>query len=37
MAWLPELSAIFDDIKKIAPRNTYDVIGPALSHYAQRK
>ena len=25
--WLPELSAIFDDIKKIAPGNAYDVMG----------
>lgn len=25
--WLPELSAIFDDIKKIAPGNAYEVIG----------
>ncbi|KAF5387899.1 hypothetical protein D9615_000104 [Tricholomella constricta] len=26
--WLPELAALFDDIKKIAPGNSYDVIGP---------
>ncbi|RDB20480.1 THO complex subunit 2 [Hypsizygus marmoreus] len=26
--WLPELSALFDDIKKIAPGNSYDVMGP---------
>jgi THO complex subunit 2 len=25
--WLPELEALFDHIKKIAPGNTYDVIG----------
>lgn len=25
--WLPELSALFDDIKKIAPGNAYEVIG----------
>lgn len=31
--WLPELSAIFDDIKKIAPGNAYDVIGSASSLY----
>ncbi|KAF7978302.1 hypothetical protein HWV62_899 [Athelia sp. TMB] len=26
--WIPELAAIFDDIKKIAPGNAYDLIGP---------
>ncbi|KAF9468910.1 transcription factor/nuclear export subunit protein 2-domain-containing protein [Collybia nuda] len=26
--WLPELSALFDDIKRIAPGNAYEVIGP---------
>lgn len=26
--WLPELSALFDDVRKIAPGNAYDVIGP---------
>jgi THO complex subunit 2 len=25
--WLPELAALFDDIKKISPGNAYDVIG----------
>lgn len=25
--WLPELTSIFDDVKKIAPGNAYDVIG----------
>ena len=25
--WLPELTAIFDDVKKIAPGAAYDVIG----------
>ncbi|PFH52601.1 hypothetical protein AMATHDRAFT_74079 [Amanita thiersii Skay4041] len=26
--WVPELSALFDDIKRLAPGNVYDVIGP---------
>ncbi|GLB33487.1 putative THO complex subunit 2 N-terminus [Lyophyllum shimeji] len=26
--WVPELEALFDDIKKIAPGNAYEVIGP---------
>lgn len=25
--WLPELAALFEDIRKIAPGNAYDVIG----------
>ncbi|KAF9534975.1 transcription factor/nuclear export subunit protein 2-domain-containing protein [Crepidotus variabilis] len=27
--WIPELERYFDDIKKIAPKNVYEVIGPA--------
>ncbi|TDL29757.1 hypothetical protein BD410DRAFT_710827 [Rickenella mellea] len=26
--WLPELFALFEDCKKVAPGNTYDVVGP---------
>ncbi|KAF8639741.1 hypothetical protein AX17_001003 [Amanita inopinata Kibby_2008] len=26
--WIPELSALFNDVKKIAPGNAYDVVGP---------
>ncbi|KAF8165073.1 transcription factor/nuclear export subunit protein 2-domain-containing protein [Crassisporium funariophilum] len=26
--WLPELAVLFDDVKKIAPGNAFDVIGP---------
>lgn len=29
--WLPELTAIFDDVKKIAPGAAYDVIGYVLT------
>ena len=25
--WLPELAALFEDVRKIAPGNAYDVIG----------
>lgn len=28
--WISELAALFDDIKKIAPGNAYDVIGYAI-------
>ncbi|KAH0587189.1 hypothetical protein H2248_005998 [Termitomyces sp. 'cryptogamus'] len=26
--WIPELATLFDDIKKIAPGNAYDIMGP---------
>ncbi|KAF7355034.1 THO complex subunit 2 [Mycena sanguinolenta] len=27
--WLPELVPLFEDVKKIAPPNAYDIVGPA--------